>query len=45
MKLSKKEIIKIQKNRDPYLLIDYATKIVPGKSVEGFKILKKNKRI
>ncbi len=42
MKLSKKEIIKIQKNRDPYLLIDYATKIVPGKSVEGFKILKKN---
>ena len=42
MKLSRKEIIKIQKNRDPYLLIDYATKIVPGKSVEGFKILKKN---
>ncbi len=42
MKLSKKEIIKIQKNRDPYLLIDYATKVVPGKSVEGFKILKKN---
>ena len=42
MKLSKKEIIKIQKNRDPYILIDYATKIVPGKSVEGFKILKKN---
>ena len=42
MKLNKKQIIKIQKNRDPYLLIDYATKIVPGKLVEGFKILKKN---
>ena len=42
MKLSKKQILKIQKNRDPYLLIDYATKVVPGKSVEGYKILKKN---
>jgi len=42
VKLSKKQIIKIQKNRDPYLLIDYATKVVPGKSVEGYKILKKN---
>ena len=42
MKLSKKQIIKIQKNRDPYLLIDYATKVIPGKSIEGYKILKKN---
>ena len=42
MKLDRKQIIKIQKNRDPYLLIDYATKVVPGKSVEGYKILKKN---
>ena len=42
MKLDRKQIIKIQKNRDPYLLMDYATKIVPGKSVEGYKILKKN---
>ncbi|MDB9742880.1 beta-hydroxyacyl-ACP dehydratase [Pelagibacteraceae bacterium] len=42
MKLNRKQIIKIQKNRDPYLLIDYATKVVPGKSVEGYKILKKN---
>ena len=40
MKLDKKQIIKIQKNRDPYLLMDYATKVVPGKSVEGYKILK-----
>jgi 3-hydroxymyristoyl/3-hydroxydecanoyl-(acyl carrier protein) dehydratase len=42
MKLNKKQIIKIQKNRDPYLLMDCATKVVPGKSVEGYKILKKN---
>ena len=42
MKLTKKQIIKIQKNRDPYLLMDYATKVIPGKSVEGYKILKKN---
>ena len=42
MRLSKKDILKIQKNRDPYLLMDYATKVIPGKSVIGFKILKKN---
>jgi 3-hydroxyacyl-[acyl-carrier-protein] dehydratase len=42
MKLNRKQIIKIQKNRDPYLLIDYASKVVPGKSVEGYKVLKKN---
>ena len=42
MKLNRKQIIKIQKNRDPFLLIDYATNVVPGKSIEGYKILKKN---
>ena len=42
MKLSKKQILKIQKNRDPYLLMDCATKVIPGKSVEGYKTLKKN---
>lgn len=42
MKLNKRQIIKIQKNRDPYLLMDYATKVIPGKSIEGYKILKKN---
>ena len=40
MKLNKQEILGIQKNRDPYLLIDYVSKVVPGKSVEGYKILK-----
>lgn len=42
IKLNKKEILKIQKNKPPYLMIDYATKIVPGKSSEGYKILKPN---
>ncbi len=42
MKLTKKQIIEIQKNRDPYLLMDYANKVVPGKTVEGYKQLKKN---
>lgn len=42
MKLTKKQIIKIQKNRDPYLLIDYAINVKPGKSIEGYKKLKKN---
>ena len=42
MKINRQEIIKIQKNRDPYLLMDCATKIVPGKTVEGYKLLKKN---
>lgn len=42
MRLNKKKIIQIQKNRDPYLLIDYANKLIPGKLVEGYKILKKN---
>ena len=42
MKLTKKQILKIQKNRDPYLLMDYVTKVEPGKSIKGYKKLKKN---
>jgi 3-hydroxyacyl-[acyl-carrier-protein] dehydratase len=42
MKLNKKQIIEIQKNRDPYLLIDFVSQVFPGKSVKGYKILKKN---
>lgn len=42
MKLTRNQIIKIQKNRDPYLMMDYASKVIPGKYVEGYKILKKN---
>ena len=42
MKLTRSQIIKIQKNRDPYLMMDYANKVIPGKYVEGYKVLKKN---
>lgn len=35
--LDKKEICEYQQNRDPYLLIDYASEIIPGKSAKGFK--------
>ena len=40
--LDKKNILEYQKNRDPYLMIDYATKVVPGKIAEGFKQLSDN---
>ena len=42
IKLNKKQILNIQKNKPPYLMMDYATKIIPGKSSEGYKILKPN---
>ena len=35
-------IKKYQQNREPYLLIDYATEIVPGISAKGYKDLKKD---
>tara|TARA_B100000963_G_C22611811_1_gene665260 strand:+ start:1832 stop:2290 length:459 start_codon:yes stop_codon:yes gene_type:complete len=42
IRLDKKGILEYQQNRDPYLLIDEATEIIPGKSAKGFKVLKKN---
>ena len=39
LELDKDGILEYQKNRDPYLFIDFATKIIPGKSSEGFKNL------
>ena len=39
--LDKKGICEYQQNRDPYLLIDYATEIYPGKSAKGYKDLTK----
>jgi 3-hydroxyacyl-[acyl-carrier-protein] dehydratase len=42
MKLNKKKILEVQKNRHPYLLIDYASKVIPGKLADGYKLLKKN---
>ena len=39
LKLDKDQILEYQQNRDPYLMIDYASKVVPGHSAEGFKNL------
>ena len=38
--LNKKQIKEYQNNRDPYLMMDHATKIIPGHSSEGYKILR-----
>ena len=40
--LNREKILEYQKNRDPYLMIDYATKVVPGEISEGYKDLKKD---
>ena len=37
-----KLIKEYQQNRDPYLLIDHATEVVPGVSAKGYKFLKKD---
>jgi|TARA_X000001036_G_C20465970_1_gene719466 3-hydroxyacyl-[acyl-carrier-protein] dehydratase len=37
--LDKEKILEFQNNRSPYLFIDYATKVIPGQSAEGYKNL------
>ena len=37
--LDKKGIYEYQQNREPYLMIDYAEEVVPGKSAKGYKDL------
>ena len=39
MQLNKKEILEYQQNRHPYLMIDFAEEVVPGKSAKGYKDL------
>ncbi len=39
IELDKDDILIYQKNRDPYLMIDYANEIIPGKSAKGYKDL------
>ena len=39
IKLDKKQILEYQKNRFPFLMIDYATEVIPGKSSKGYKLL------
>ncbi len=38
--LNKKQIEEYQKNRDPYLFIDFVDNVVPGESIEGYKDLR-----
>lgn len=38
--LNKKKILEYQKNREPFLMIDEATDVVPGKKSNGYKDLK-----
>ena len=40
--LNKEKILEYQKNRPPYLMIDYADEVVPGKSAKGYKDLNNN---
>jgi len=40
--LDRQGIHQYQQNRDPYLLIDYATEVIPGKSAKGYKDLKED---
>tara|TARA_B110000444_G_scaffold260961_1_gene310175 strand:+ start:66 stop:539 length:474 start_codon:yes stop_codon:yes gene_type:complete len=42
MKLQYKDILEYQQNRTPYLMIDCATSVVPGKSSNAYKKLKKS---
>ena len=42
LRLNKEEILFYQKNRDPFLMIDIATEIIPGKIANGYKYLKKD---
>ena len=42
LELNIEKIKEYQKNRNPYLFVDHANKVIPGKSAEGYKILKEN---
>lgn len=37
--LNSSELLKYQPNRPPFLMIDHVTKVIPGKSAEGYKNL------
>ena len=42
LKLNKKDILMYQQNREPYLFIDYANEVIPGKSSKGYKDLRES---
>ncbi len=39
IELNKKQILEYQRNEPPYLMVDYATEIIPGISAKGYKKL------
>ena len=39
MILDKNKILEYQKNREPYLMIDFVEEVIPGKSARGYKDL------
>ena len=39
MQLDKQKILEYQQNRSPYLMIDFAEEVIPGKSAKGYKDL------
>ena len=39
MELDHNKISELQKNKYPYLLVDYVDEIIPGKSAKGYKNL------
>ena len=40
IKLNKEQILEYQQNRPPYLMIDFAEEVIPGKSAKGYKDFK-----
>lgn len=42
MELDKKKILFYQKNRDPFLMIDFVTNYLPGEFCNGYKLLKED---
>ena len=42
MKLNREQILEYQQNRPPYLMIDFAEEVVPGKSAKGYKDFKED---
>ncbi len=42
LNLDKDQIKEFQQNREPYLMIDHATEVIPGESSKGYKILKED---
>ena len=40
--LDKKKIYEYQQNREPYLMIDFASEVIPGVSAKGYKDFKKD---